>query len=108
MQRCSFFVLLLIATLRLSGATLIWTNTAGGNWADAANWSPNQVPIGADDVSVTNAGTYVVAIHSAAVARSITIGVGASGTQTLHMPGAPLTVSNSVSVGPSGVLQGLG
>jgi len=25
-------------------ATIAWTNTAGGNWNDATNWNPNQVP----------------------------------------------------------------
>jgi hypothetical protein len=24
-------------------ANITWTNTSGGNWSDAANWSPNQV-----------------------------------------------------------------
>jgi len=27
-----------------SAADIVWTNTAGGNWGTAANWSPNQVP----------------------------------------------------------------
>jgi hypothetical protein len=89
------------------GASIVWTNASAENWHAAQNWSPNQVPSGADDVSITNAGTYVVAIHSPAAARSITLG-GGSGVQTLHMPGAPLVVSNSFSIGPSGVLQALG
>src|SRR5687767_8298535 len=106
---CCFVLLFGVGILRVSGASLVWTNTAGGNlhWHTAENWSPNQVPTGVDDVSITNAGTYTVAIHSSAVARSINLG-GGSGTQTLHMPGAPLVVSNTISVGSSGVLQALG
>ena len=33
-------------------ATITWTNTAGGNWNDAANWNPNQVPGASDDALV--------------------------------------------------------
>jgi hypothetical protein len=28
--------------------TVTWTNTAGGAWSLAANWSPNKVPVAAD------------------------------------------------------------
>src|SRR5687767_8367118 len=106
---CCFVLLISVAILRVSGASLVWTNTAGGNghWHTPENWSPNQVPTGADDVLITNAGTYAVAIHISSVARSITLG-GGSGAQTLNMPGAPLVVSNTISVRPSGVFQALG
>ena len=32
--------------------SITWTNTAGGNWSAAANWSPNQVPGSSDRKSV--------------------------------------------------------
>lgn len=35
-------------------AEVVWTNTAGGNWNTAANWSPNQVPTAAENASITN------------------------------------------------------
>ena len=35
--------------------TLVWTNTAGGAWTNAANWSPNQVPGPADTAMLTSA-----------------------------------------------------
>ena len=33
-------------------ASLVWTNTAGGNWNTAANWSPNQVPGATDSATI--------------------------------------------------------
>src|SRR5947209_8443633 len=39
-----------------------WTNTAGGNWSVAANWSPNVVPSFSDNVFITNSGTYAVTL----------------------------------------------
>jgi hypothetical protein len=107
MKIISCFLLLWTAAVSGSGATLVWTNTAGGNWSTAENWSPNQVPAVADDVSITNAGTYTVAVHNPAVARSINLG-GNGGRQTLTMPGAPLVVSNAITIGPSGLFQALG
>ena len=44
------------------GATVTWTNTAGGNWGVAANWSPNQVPGAADTGLITTPGTYTVTL----------------------------------------------
>jgi hypothetical protein len=41
-------------------ATITWTNTSGGNWSDAANWSPNQVPTNTDNVLITTPDTYTI------------------------------------------------
>ncbi len=41
----------------ISAATLRWTNTAGGDWNTAANWSPNQLPGPNDDAVFNVAGT---------------------------------------------------
>ena len=39
------FMVMVLALLAIGSlahsATIIWTNTAGGNWSTAANWSPN-------------------------------------------------------------------
>lgn len=47
-----FSLCLLFAAASAHSATLNWTNTAGGAWTNAANWSPNQTPTGADQVSI--------------------------------------------------------
>ncbi|HEU5396671.1 MAG TPA: hypothetical protein VFV81_05850, partial [Verrucomicrobiae bacterium] len=90
-------------------ATIVWTNTAGGDWSNPLNWSPNYVPgqlnalSSSDDVLITNAGTYRVILDVGTAPnfwdlRSLTLG-GATGTQTLVMTNkilyvAPLTITN--------------
>jgi hypothetical protein len=68
-----------------TGGTTAWTNAAGGDWGNDANWS-NGRPTAACDAVITLDGTYVVRVGfasiSGAVARSITVG-GATGTATL-------------------------
>src|SRR5688572_2372539 len=94
-------VLLFAATAQ--GATLTWTNTAGGAWNDAANWSPNQIPAGPDQISITNAGTYTVTLSANATVTSVTIGGGA-GTQILQQTGGTLNPGNG-SIRPNGRLS---
>ena len=83
-------------------ADLTWTNTSGGNWNVAANWSPNQVPAAGDNLFITNSGTYAVTVNANATVNTLLLG-GESGTQTLANSGATLTLTNSASVGPNGV-----
>jgi len=87
-----------------SGADLVWTNLAGGNWNLAANWSPNQVPAAADNAFITNSGTYVVASSANNTINSLTLG-GESGTQTLSISGGTLTLTNTSTVGVNGILS---
>ena len=50
-------LLSLLATGQMAySATLVWTNTLGGNWSVAANWNPNQVPGSADTAQITTSG----------------------------------------------------
>src|SRR4051812_41754706 len=74
-------------------ATLVWTNVAGGAWTNAANWSPNQVPLTADQAFITNAGSYIVtlAVNSAA---TVTVG-GSGGTPILQQ------TAGTLSLGPA-------
>lgn len=95
-------ILLLIAFLfstraELKAATILWTNTAGGNWATAANWSPNTVPTLADTVFITNNGTYTVTVNSGTLPMDQLIVGGASGTQTVSVA----TTTTLTMVGPS-------
>ena len=75
---------LLALPLGTRAADIHWTNTLGGNWTDAINWSPNQVPGTNDNPFITAGGTYTVTMYSVAV-RNLTVG-GPSGTQTVVIP----------------------
>ena len=61
----------------VNAATLTWTNTAGGSWHVAANWSPNFVPSSSSDFAlVTNAGNYTVVITNSVSPGALLIGAG--------------------------------
>src|SRR5689334_19918293 len=75
-------ILLLASGCFAPAATITWTNTSGGNWSAANNWTPHQVPGPADEVVITNNGTYTVNMDVDAAIASLTLG-GASGTNTL-------------------------
>lgn len=101
---CSLgFLSLILTTFRSPAATVVWTNTAGGNWNVAANWSPNQLPTVADDVFITNNGTYAVTLNVASTNGTLTVG-GASGTQSLTNTAQTLTVPGAVLFNPNGRL----
>ena len=78
-------------TLAANAATVVWTNTSGGAWSTAANWSPNQVPGSGDSAFITNDGNYTVTLDSGTTVASIALGTssGAS-TQTLAWTGGVL------------------
>ncbi|MFN0152174.1 MAG: hypothetical protein ACKVU1_15840 [bacterium] len=79
-----------------SFAALTWNNAAGGTASTAANWTPNQVPTSADDLTFNIANTYGVTFNSSTTAsrthtyRAGTVSVTAS---------SPHTVSNGITVG---------
>ena len=66
---------------------IAWLNPAGGDWHTPANWSTGRVPVALQDVVISLAGTYTVALSQTAAVRSLTLG-GAAGTQTLRVSGA--------------------
>jgi hypothetical protein len=98
-------VLLLAAVGNIvaDAATINWTNTAGGNWSVAANWSPNQVPGSSDNAVITANGSYTVTLNTSATVGSLTLG-GASGAQTLTNAVNTLTLNNASVVNANGVL----
>ena len=81
-----------------------WTNSAGGLWTTAANWSLGRVPLAADSVVIDLAGTYTVTLDSTVTAAYVTVGCN-TGTQTLSMASRTLTVSGMLTVNPRGVLS---
>ena len=80
-----------------------WTNTAGGNWSVAANWSPNVVPGPLDDAYITTPGSYTVTVYAAASVANLTLG-GASGIQTLAINSPTFTLHSGGVVSGNGVL----
>lgn len=72
----------IFAAARVSAAAIAWTNTAGGNWIVAANWSPCQLPGSNDVAQITTPGTYTVTLNTGPTIAGSLVG-GASGTQTL-------------------------
>jgi hypothetical protein len=99
-------LVVLLAGMHLSGpveaAQIVWTNTAGGNWNAATNWSPNQVPGSADDAVITASGTYAVTLNTSSTVNSLALG-GASGQQTLANNGYSLTLNQASVINPNGV-----
>jgi len=86
---------LLTWTIGLSrAADIVWTNTAGGNWNVAANWSPNLAPGASDNAFITNSGNYTVTLNVTATVLGLRVG-GASGQQTLSVGGNTLTLNDS-------------
>ena len=67
----------------------LWSNTAGGDWSTAGNWSPSIVPAAIDDVSVAALGNYTVLLPN-----------GSSGTTyavnslTLNAAGATVMIDS--------------
>lgn len=99
------FLLFVLVAVNASAITRSWTNTAGGSWFGAANWSPNGVPNEFDTANITSAGTYTVLIPTGAVTVAVlNLGAG-SGTQTLlNGTSGNLFVTNSGSVTANGIL----
>jgi hypothetical protein len=66
----------LALTFAANATSITWTNIAGGNWSAATNWSPNQVPTAADDVSLIG-DSYTLTVDVPAFANSLIMGGGA-------------------------------
>ena len=93
----------------LEAATYQWTNTLGGSWYQATNWSPNFVPGSADTAYITNAGTYTVFItnfNTTAYANTLTLGGPGSPTLFIDNYNSTLSMTNSfVSAGGTLILS---
>ena len=101
------FLLLALGASLAQAATVTWTNTGGGNWNTAANWSPNKVPAAADTALITQPGTYTVKLDTSATIASLTLGDG-SGQQRFTNSANTLTVSGSATIAANGVLDWAG
>ncbi|MEA2163027.1 MAG: large repetitive protein [Thermoanaerobaculia bacterium] len=82
-----------------------WTNASGGNWNVASNWSGGSVPTASDNAFIDAAGTYTVTLNVNPSFNSLTVGGGATGTQTLDLgSGHTTSFPNASVVTTSGVL----
>src|SRR5439155_2758645 len=66
---------------RAQGAdTVLWVNPNGGNWSDASNWSPANVPDAVNEVAVMKplSSAYVVTLDHDATTGGLRIDNGAS------------------------------
>ena len=81
------------------GNTIWWTNTLGGNWSVPANWLPNRIPNGTNNVLIVSNGTYTVTVDVPAALSNLTVGaLGATGTPTVNLlSGQSLTVNGNTS-----------
>jgi hypothetical protein len=91
----------LLFSIPARAADLVWTNTLGGAWNVAANWSPNQVPVAVDRLWITNAGAYTVTNSAAVTLHALNLGNASTGTQTLRLTAGTLTVTNTTASGNS-------
>ncbi len=88
----------------VQAATLVWTNSAGGLWSNATNWSPNVVPGAADSAVVTNTGTYTITSSGAVTVADLTLGAtNTAGSPTLLVSAGTFTVTNT-TVASNGVI----
>jgi hypothetical protein len=97
-------VMLVPLALSSKADIIQWTNTSGGWWSVAANWSPNQVPSTNDTAIITNAGTYTVSLLGPAAVSGLAVG-GDNGTQTLSTAEQVLQLGGNGSIGPHGVFK---
>ena len=91
-----------------SGCTNTFTNTSGGSWFTAGNWSKEKVPTSGEEVCITERGNYTVEMAQGPSVTVKTLTVGAlSGTQTLDVEStsganAVLTTSEGLAIGADG------
>jgi hypothetical protein len=85
--------------------TAHWINSSGGNWNTASNWSTGTVPTASNDVVIDANGTYTVNLDVAPAFNTLTIGGGATGTQTLaDATSRDIAFSNAGTITSSGAL----
>ena len=90
-----------------NAANVVWIGGTG-DWNAPANWSPAQVPGPADNVFITNAGSYTVTIDKPdvdpTVVASLTVG-GDVGPQILSVGNVVLTVNGASVINANGQLN---
>ena len=88
-----------------NSGTLVWTNTAGGNWSNSGNWDPPGVPGPGDIAKITTTGTYTVTDDQNTTVAGIIIGnaLPLGGVQQFFVPaGVTLTATAPITVNENG------
>ncbi|MEM1044128.1 MAG: T9SS type A sorting domain-containing protein [Bacteroidota bacterium] len=92
-----------LSPAQAQSCTTNWTNAAGGNFSNAANWSAG-VPGPSSDACIILAGTYVVTLDVNASVNRLTLGrTSGAGTQTLRNASRFLTLASASTVRARGV-----
>jgi hypothetical protein len=100
-----FFLLVVLfsATHSIRAATIVWTNTAGGDWSVAANWNPNQVPDTSDTAVIATEGDYTVTLDVSTTVGGLVLGTtSGSGSQTFLINGQTFTLNGETVVNSNG------
>src|SRR5476651_2115952 len=94
------------ANFRTEANSIIWTNTVGGSWNTATNWSPNQVP-GINDIAIiTNTGAYTVNLDMSPTVSGFMLGTSSGiTTQAFSMNGQTFTLNGPSTVTAHGVFN---
>jgi hypothetical protein len=98
--------LVAVAVSVAHATTVTWTNAAGGDWSNAANWSPAVVPATGDAVVLPAlGGAYVVNLDADPSLSALTVAAGASlqvvDGDSLRFTGTLIHNDGTIQVGPS-------
>ncbi len=100
-------ILLMLASFNQNAATRTWTNTAGGSWTVASNWSPAIVPVANDDVIINNLSSATKTIIDVPTITLNSLTGSGTGFAWLaaDVSGNVLTIRNSMLVPSSYTLR---
>lgn len=101
-------VLFLIAGYQcLHAATISWKSPVDGNWTNAANWVPAQVPAAADTVVIAVPGSYRVQVAGTVTVANLTLG-GAGASPVLAVASGAVTFTTLGEIANGAVLEASG
>lgn len=96
--------LLIPAAWSVRGTDFNFVNPAGGNWSNAANWSPTGVPGLMDTATLGGTGAYTVTLDVDATVVGLNVG-GSSGSPTLTIPAHTLRITGTGEIVSGGTLR---
>ena len=87
-----------------AAGTIAWSNAAGGNWSNPANWNGGVIPGPTDIALITLPGTYTVTFDANDTIGGLQLG-GSSGTQTLAISSKVLGLAAGSTINANGVVS---